>query len=157
MKIPKYITQEQIKRTQNYATTFKRKEGIDAYLFFKRLSILAMYVGVISSYISYSDFLYSIQTQIIEKNKSIFQLWEFANSHNPNGTKTHVYGVDLKFLNQSTPENEYEKEILRFLRRKMPDQICRSGEFISLYEELQDKLRNLNIPITQLHIYPPLG
>ncbi len=57
MKIPPYIDKGEIKTTIKLGYDIRNKDGISAYLLFKKLCTVAMYGEMLTHKISYSSFL----------------------------------------------------------------------------------------------------
>lgn len=57
MKIPPYIKKEDIEATAKLGYDIRNKDGISAYLLFKKLCTVAMYGEMLTHKISYSSFL----------------------------------------------------------------------------------------------------
>ena len=57
MKIPPYIDKGEIKNTIKLGYDIRNKDGISAYLLFKKLCTVAMYGEMLTPKISYSTFL----------------------------------------------------------------------------------------------------
>lgn len=77
MKIPPYITLEEIYRTLKIAHDIKIAEGITPYLFFKRLAITAMYGQMLDCKIDYNYFLIQMENHIYRREKSILTFWGY--------------------------------------------------------------------------------
>ena len=104
--IPQLVTEPQQIETKQIAQDIKKQEGIQAYIYFKKLCIMAMYGSMKVGYISYQNFLNQLKTHLhknIDSN-SIFTFWNIKNLHNKKGDKIRIYGVDVKIFNQ-TPLN----------------------------------------------------
>lgn len=104
--IPQIVTEKQQIETKQIAQDIKKQEGIQAYIYFKKLCIIAMYGSMRVGYISYQSFLKQLKMHIhknIDSN-SIFTFWNIKNPYNKEGDKIHIYGIDVKIFNQ-TPLN----------------------------------------------------
>jgi hypothetical protein len=80
MKIPPYITLEEIYKTLKIAHDIKIAEGITPYLFFKRLAITAMYGQMLDYKINYDDFLEQVEYHIHTREKPILTFWGYNHS-----------------------------------------------------------------------------
>lgn len=97
--IPQLVTEKQQIETKQIAQDIKKQEGIQAYIYFKKLCIVAMYGSMQVGYIPYQIFLHKLKIHLL--SKSIFTFWNIKNPHNKKGGKIHVYRVDVKIFNQT--------------------------------------------------------
>ena len=113
--IPQLVTEKQQIETKQIAQDIKKQEGIQAYIYFKKLCIVAMYGSMQVGYITYQNFLNKLKMHLLYK--SIFTFWNIKNPHNKKGDKIHVYGVDVKIFNQ-TPFNLIPSIMKQYLKDK---------------------------------------
>jgi hypothetical protein len=99
--IPQLATEPQQIETQQIAQDIKKQEGIQAYIYFKKLCIMAMYGSMQVGYITYQSFLNQLKMHL---PNSIFTFWNIKNPYNKKGDKIDIYGLDVKIFNQ-TPLN----------------------------------------------------
>ena len=98
--IPQLVTEKQQIDTIQLAKQIKQQEGVQAYMYFKKLSIMAMYGSMILGYIDYISFLSDVERHL-QRNESIFAFWGIKNPHHERGNKYVLYGVDVKIFNQT--------------------------------------------------------
>ena len=112
--IPQLVTEKQQIETKQIAQDIKKQEGIQAYIYFKKLCIVAMYGSMQVGYITYQSFLIQLKMHL---PNSIFTFWNIKNPHNKKGDRTDIYGVDGKIFNQ-TPLNLIPIIMKQSLKRK---------------------------------------
>lgn len=117
--IPQLVTELQQIETQQIAQDIKKQEGIQAYIYFKKLCIMAMYGSMQVGYITYQNFLKQLKMHLHKNvdSNSIFTFWNIKNPYNKKGDKIHIYGVDVKIFNQ-TPLHLIPTIIKQSLKRK---------------------------------------
>ena len=113
--IPQLVTEKQQIETKQIAQDIKKREGIQAYIYFKKLCIVAMYGSMQVGYISYRSFLYQLKRHL---PNSIFTFWNIKNPYNKKGDKINIYGVDVKIFNQ-IPLNLTPAIMKQYLKDKM--------------------------------------
>ena len=75
--IPQLVTEKQQIETQQIAQDIKKQEGIQAYIYFKKLCIVAMYGSMQVGYITYQSFLNQLKRHL--PSHSIFTFWNMKN------------------------------------------------------------------------------
>lgn len=115
-KLP-YINKEDIRKVMKLADEIKQREGMDSFVFFRKLILCAMYGEMLCGRIAFNNFVVSAQHEyekLKSKNETIFHFWDFKNSHNLEGKKTDVYLIPIKFI-EETPIRRLEKGVIKML------------------------------------------
>ena len=116
MKIPPYISDNCIETTLKVAQKIKEKEGISAYLFFKRLAISAMYGELLQEKITYREFIDTVKTHLLyycNGYKSIYKFWEFNTVRKTSSSKIfRILESTIKYGTQADVEKEIVNNIL---------------------------------------------
>lgn len=76
MKIPPYIDKGEIKTTIKLGYDIRNKDGISAYLLFKKLCTVAMYGEMLTHKISYSSFLGQAKSHW-DRGKRFVEFWGY--------------------------------------------------------------------------------
>lgn len=118
-----YITKEKKQLIRTLASIIKRKEGIQAYIYFKKLITVGMYGTTLVGKINFDSFINHIRTHIIEANNSIYTFWNLHNNHNPNGTKNFLFGMDTIIM-EKIPLNSIIMEMKKVMRN-----ILKEGDY----------------------------
>ena len=126
-----YITKENKQLIRTLADIIKRKEGIQAYIYFKKLITVAMYGTTLEGKISFDAFINYIELHVIKANNSIFTFWYLQNSHNPNGTKEFLFGMNTIIM-EKIPLNSIINEMKKVMRN-----LLKEGDYIIAQEYKQ--------------------
>lgn len=118
-----YITKEKKQLIRTLADIIKRKEGIQAYIYFKKLIIVGMYGTTLVGKIDFDSFINHIRLHIIEANNSIYTFWNLHNNHNPNGTKNFLFGMNTIKM-EKIPLNSIIMEMKKVMRN-----ILKEGDY----------------------------
>ena len=118
-----YITKEKKQLIRTLADIIKRKEGIQAYIYFKKLITVGMYGTTLVGKIDFDTFINYIRLHIINANNSIYTFWSLNNNHNPNGAKFFLFGMDTLQL-EKIPLNSIIMEMKKVMRN-----ILKEGDY----------------------------
>jgi hypothetical protein len=111
------VTESAKKDTIQLGREIKQQQGLQAYVYFKKLVILGMYGGAICGKIDYITYLHYLQ-QHYNVTHNIFTFWDICNTYNPNGFKTQQrFGVKPYDIN-TTPLNQMENLMKKTLRNQ---------------------------------------
>lgn len=110
-----HITEEKKQLIRTLASIIKRKEGIQAYIYFKKLIIVGMYGTTLVGKIDFNTFINHIKLHIINTNNSIYTFWNLHNNHSPNGAKFFLFGMDTLQL-EKIPLNSIIMEMKKVMR-----------------------------------------
>jgi len=115
-----YITKENKQLIRALADIIKRKEGIQAYIYFKKLITVGMYGTTLEGKIDFDTFVDHIRLHIIEANNSIYTFWNIINSHNPNGTKKFLFEMNTTKM-EKIPLNSIIMEMKKVMRNTLKE------------------------------------
>jgi hypothetical protein len=111
------VTENAKKDTIQLGREIKQQQGLQAYIYFKKLVILGMYGGAICGKIDYDTYLHYLQLHW-KQTHNIFSFWAIYNRHNPRGIKTNQrFGVSPYDID-TTPLNQMENLMKQTLRNK---------------------------------------
>lgn len=111
------VTESAKKDTILLGREIKQQQGLQAYIYFKKLVILGMYGGAICGKIDYTTYLHYLQLHW-RQTHNIFSFWAIYNRHNPRGIKTNKrFGVEPSYID-ITPLNQMENLMKQTLRNK---------------------------------------
>lgn len=119
-----YITEDEKQIIRTIGKTIKIKEGIQAYIYFKKLITVGMYGTTLEGKINFDSFINYLRTHIIEANNSIYTFWNLHNNHNPNGTKEFLFGMNTIKM-EKIPLNSIINEMKKVMRN-----ILKEGDYI---------------------------
>ena len=115
--IPNPIVTESAKKdTIQLGREIKQQQGLQAYVYFKKLVILGMYGGAICGKIDYTTYLHYLK-QHYNKTHNVFTFWDIANTYNPSGMRKKAFGVAPYDIN-TTPLNQMENLMKQTLRNQ---------------------------------------
>lgn len=126
------VTESAKKDTILLGREIKQQQGLQAYVYFKKLVILGMYGGAIYGKIDYTTYLHYLKLHW-KQNHNIFTFWAIYNRHNPSGLKEKKrFGVEAYDID-TTPLNQMENLMKQTLRNQGIGNIKMSyREFIKL-------------------------
>lgn len=97
MKIPPYITKGEIKNTIKLGYDIRNKDGISAYLLFKKLCTVAMYGEMLIHKISYSSFLGQAVSHW-NRGKRFVEFWGYNTVTQTSSSKVFmIYDRTIKY------------------------------------------------------------
>lgn len=97
MKIPPYISKEDIKATAKLGYDIRNKDGISAYLLFKKLCTVAMYGEMLTHKISYSSFLVQA-VKHWNRGKRFIEFWGYNTVTPTDSSKVFmIYDRTIKY------------------------------------------------------------
>lgn len=117
MKIPPYISKGDIETTIKLGHDIRNKDGISAYLLFKKMCTVAMYGEMLTHKISYSTFLVQVVSHW-NRGKRFIEFWGY-NTITPTSNskifmiydKTIKYGTMLDVEKAICDNILYNKEV----------------------------------------------
>ena len=111
------VTESAKKDTILLGREIKQQQGLQAYVYFKKLVMLGMYGGAICGKIDYTTYLHYLQRHW-KQNHNIFTFWAIYNKHNTSGCNTDKrFGVEPYDINL-TPLNQMENLMKQTLRNQ---------------------------------------
>ena len=97
MKIPPYIDKGEIETTIKLGYDIRNKDGISAYLLFKKLCTVAMYGEMLTHKISYSSFLEQVKSHW-DRGKRFIEFWGYDTVTQYSGSKVFmIYDKTIKY------------------------------------------------------------
>lgn len=119
------VTENDKKDTILLGREIKQQQGLQAYVYFKKLVILGMYGGAIFGKIDYNTYLHYLK-QHYSSTHNIFTFWDIYNTHNSSGIMTKKRFEVTPYDINITPLNQMENLMKQTLRNQGIENIKRN-------------------------------